>query len=169
MNNKSPDTICIKIGPNPLSLPCYHRKKPLVKNANKGAMKNLFEPGDQKTHELTVKEADTAAFGSGQVHPVYATFALARDAEWACRLFVLEMKEKHEEGIGTSISVDHQAPAVVGDNVKLIATVKTIENNTIICTYQAFAGKRLIARGEQSQKILPKAKLDRIFSELKPE
>jgi fluoroacetyl-CoA thioesterase len=47
-------------------------------------MINPFKPGDTKTYTKTVEQTDTAAFDSGQVHPVYATFALGRDAEWAC-------------------------------------------------------------------------------------
>ena len=60
---------------------------------------DLFEIGSQKYYSKLVEQADCAAFNSGLVHPVYATFALGRDAEWACRLFVLEMKEEEEEGI----------------------------------------------------------------------
>ena len=64
-------------------------------------MKHLFKPGDKKTHQVEVKSTDVAAFENGMVHPFYATFALGRDAEWSSRLFVLDMKEEDEEGIGT--------------------------------------------------------------------
>ena len=70
-------------------------------------MKNIFKIGDQKQFKKIVLQNETASFESGEVHPVYSTFALARDAEWCCRLFVLEMKEENEEGIGTMISVNH--------------------------------------------------------------
>jgi hypothetical protein len=40
-------------------------------------------------------------FEGVNVHPVMATFSITRDAEWAGRIFVLAMKEEHEEGIGT--------------------------------------------------------------------
>ncbi len=50
-------------------------------------------------------------FFAGLVHPVYATFCIARDAEWSGRLFVIDLCDDDEEGIGTSIKVDHQAPA----------------------------------------------------------
>jgi len=129
-------------------------------------MQNPFQLGDQQFYELTVREADTAIFESGQVHPVYATFALARDAEWACRLFVLAMKEPDEEGIGTSISVAHQSPALVGSPISIIATLKTVEQNTVICAYEAYCRERLIAHGEQGQKILKKTKLEQLFAEL---
>ena len=63
-------------------------------------MKNLYKIGDQKIFEKTVGAQDIAEFESGTVHNVYATFALGRDAEWSSRLFVLDMKDADEEGIG---------------------------------------------------------------------
>ncbi|MGX5817567.1 thioesterase family protein [Chitinophaga lutea] len=129
-------------------------------------MRQLFKPGDQKTFTRVVREEDCAAFDSGRVHPVYATFALGRDAEWCCRLFVLEMKDAHEEGIGTMLSVEHHSPATLGSEVRFTATVTGLEGHRIRCSFEARVGGRLIARGEQEQKILPKEKLDRLFSQL---
>lgn len=137
-------------------------------------MQNPFNPGDTKTFVHEVTPEDEANFtqaedaeGGGQVHPVYSTFALARDAEWACRLFVLDMKEADEEGIGTSISVQHHSPALVGSQVHFIATLKSVQRNKVLCTYQAFVGDRLIAEGEQGQAILKKAKVEKLFSAIK--
>ncbi len=129
-------------------------------------MLNPFQVGDKKTFERKVTTADTAAFDSGAVHPVYATFALARDAEWCCRLFVLEMKEADEEGIGTFVTVQHQSPALENSTVEFEATVKSIQKNEIICTYTAKVGERLIASGEQGQKILKKTRLEQLFGSL---
>ncbi|NSL88184.1 thioesterase family protein [Chitinophaga solisilvae] len=129
-------------------------------------MRSIFQPGDVKTFGRIVRTEDCAAFDSGQVHPVYATFALARDAEWCCRLFVLEMKEEGEEGIGTQLSVDHVSPALQGSEVVFTATITALQGNEIICRYEARCNNRLIATGTQSQKILKKEKLERLFSSL---
>ncbi|RPE12391.1 hypothetical protein EGT74_02235 [Chitinophaga lutea] len=129
-------------------------------------MQHLFQPGDIKTFTRKVRAEDCATFDSGAVHPVYATFALARDAEWCCRLFVLDMKEENEEGIGTMISVEHLSPAVVGTTVTFTAVVKKIEAHTILCSFTAQVGERLVARGEQEQKVLKKEKLEKLFSTL---
>ena len=128
-------------------------------------MKKTFRPGDIKIYEKEVQASETASFEQEEVHPVYSTFALARDAEWACRLFVHEMKEDDEEGIGTMISVYHRSPAKIGSKVTFEATVKSVEGNEIICTYRVKVGDRLIAEGEQGQKILKKEKLSKIFDE----
>lgn len=130
-------------------------------------MKEVYKPGDSKTFEIIVKHEDTASFESGNVHPVYATFALGRDAEWCCRLFVLDMKEADEEGIGTSLNIEHISPAWVGSRVIFNATIKSIIGNKITCSYEAKVNGRIIAKGENGQKILKKEMLVKIFDEIK--
>jgi fluoroacetyl-CoA thioesterase len=129
-------------------------------------MNNTFKTGDTKTYIKVVSLADIATFESGTVHSVYATFSIARDAEWACRLFVLAMKEDNEEGIGTFVHVNHHAPALVNDTVVFIATIEAINGNEIICSFTAHVGNRLIANGRQGQKILKKEKIERLFNTL---
>lgn len=111
----------------------------------------------------TVTEDKLARFDLGLVHPVYSTFALGKDAEWACRLFVLEMKEEGEEGIGAFLSVEHRYPAPLGSRVTIEATLDTVSGNEIICNYEAFANGFLIASGKQSQKIIDKARFDQLI------
>ena len=130
-------------------------------------MQNPFQKGDKKLFQRIVRQEDCASFESGDVHPVYATFALARDAEWTCRLFVLEMKESDEEGIGTFIHVEHHAPALAGEQVNFEALLDSVKGNEVTCTFTAKTGNRLIASGKQGQKILKKEKLQAIFEKLK--
>lgn len=129
-------------------------------------MKNPFAPGDTKVYRHVVTDGDTARFESGEVHAVYSTFALARDAEWAGRLFVLEMKDEDEEGIGTAIRVLHQSPARIGDTVEFTSVLAAVERNEIITPFVAKVGERVIATGESRQKILKKEKLRTVFAAL---
>ncbi len=129
-------------------------------------MKNPFHVGDTLVYKHIVTEADTAKFASGQVHAVYSTFALARDAEWSGRLFVLKMKEDSEEGIGTGITVKHVSPALIGQEVVFTATLYEVNKNEVVTDYTARAGERVIAEGRQWQKILLKEKLDKLFESL---
>lgn len=128
-------------------------------------MQHPFQTGDQQRFTRVVREEDCAAFDNDMVHPVYSTFALARDAEWCCRLFVLEMKESDEEGIGTMIRVQHHAPAKLGSSVDFTATITSLQGHEIICSYEARIGQQLIASGETGQKILKKEKLKRLLGE----
>ncbi len=134
---------------------------------NKWAMQNAFKIGDIKTFSHMVTEEDTAKFDSGEVHAVYSTFALTRDAEWSGRLFVLEMKEEGEEGIGSGITVKHISPALVGQEVIFTATLTEVNKNEVVTDYVAKVNDRIIAEGTQSQKIVHKEKLERLFESLK--
>lgn len=125
-----------------------------------------FQLGSVKTYTKLVEQADTASFESGEVHPVYATFALGRDAEWACRLFVLEMKEEDEEGIGTFLKIEHASPALLGSTVVFEAMLQSAIGNSVICSFTAKVGDRVVAFGETGQKILKKDKLNTIFGSL---
>jgi predicted thioesterase len=124
-----------------------------------------FEKGAIKTYFKTVTMDDLARFESGTVHEVYATFALARDAEWSGRLFVLEMKEEDEEGIGTQIEVKHISPALLGASLKFESVFEGIsEKGEILTSFKIFCEQRLIAKGTQTQRILKKEKIEKLFA-----
>ncbi len=125
-------------------------------------MKQLFKYGDTKEFYKVVGKKDAATFNGVMVHPYYSTYAVARDAEWTSRLFVLDMKEAEEEGIGTYVNVKHVSPAKIGDTVRFIATIKSVRDNEINCTITAKVGMRLIASIETGQKILDEDELDAI-------
>lgn len=129
-------------------------------------MKKIFRSGDQKKFQTVVTGDSVAKFNQEDVHPFYSTFALGRDAEWACRLFVLEMKEEEEQGIGTHLSIYHLAPALVGSEIMIIATLDRVERNTVYCTFEAYHDDRLLAKGAQTQKILLKSKISDILGNL---
>lgn len=129
-------------------------------------MKHVFKIGDSKHFIKKVTSDDLAFFENDQVHEVYSTFALGRDAEWCCRLFVLEMKDADEEGIGTFLKVVHQSPALLGQEVHFEAKLISLTKNEIICSYVAMVGDRIVATGEQGQKIIAKKKLNALFEGL---
>jgi fluoroacetyl-CoA thioesterase len=126
-------------------------------------MKKIFKKGDTKNFVHTVTTSDTATFESGTVHEVYATFALGRDAEWCTRLFVLEMKDDDEEGIGTFINIQHLSPALVGSEVVFTGTYEELNGNHLTCNFEAKVNDRVIAKGSTGQKILKKEKLQLLF------
>ncbi len=108
-------------------------------------------------------ENDLVKFHVGKLHPVYSTYAITRDAEWVCRLYVLEMKEEDEEGIGTMVKVLHHAPARVGDAVNFTGKFTSLNKNEVLCSFEAHCNERLIASGETAQKILKKEKLEQVL------
>ena len=127
-------------------------------------MKIPFKTGDTKTYLITIKESDVAAFHGKVVHSVCSTFALARNIEWSSRLFVLEMKEPDEEGIGTMLTIEHKSPAFVGEELMIEAKIENIKGNELICTYIASVGERIVAFGKTGQKVLKKKKIETLFA-----
>lgn len=130
-------------------------------------MKLVCAVGDVRTITKVVTDADLATFETGNVHPFYATFALGRDVEWACRQFVLEMKEADEEGIGTFLNITHKSPALLGDTVEIKATLTELHGNTVNCSFEVLVFDRLVAEGTQGQKILKKEKVDRLIAQIR--
>ena len=130
-------------------------------------MKSIFKVGDQIQLQHLVVEADLASFKEENVHPFYSTFALGREAEWVCRQFVLQMKDNDEEGIGTFLNIRHLSPAFLNDTVEFTATIEILEGHKIDCSFQAKVGDRVIAEGEQGQKILKKEKVERLIQSVK--
>jgi fluoroacetyl-CoA thioesterase len=130
------------------------------------SVKNPFQTGNTKTYHTRVTEDKLAVFDAGMVHPVYSTFALGKDVEWACRLFVLEMKEVGEEGVGASLSIEHLYPAPLDSEVCITATLQRVEKNKVICTWEAHANGHCIAKGEQVQRIIVKEKFDQLIASI---
>jgi predicted thioesterase len=127
-------------------------------------LKDIFKSGDRKETRYVVKHNDVAAFNGEVVHPVCATFTLAKEIEWSTRQFVLEMRDHNEEGIGTYITIDHKGPAFVGEEIIFTAQVEALQGNELICSYEAKVGERLIATGKTGQKILKREKISRLFT-----
>ncbi|PHX91809.1 MAG: hypothetical protein CK532_06420 [Flavobacteriales bacterium] len=128
-------------------------------------MNTICKVGDIRIFSRLVSGDDLATFNKGNIHPFYATFALGRDVEWACRQFVLEMKDEDEEGIGTFLNIVHKSPAFQGESVEIRATLMKLQGNDVHCAYCVFVGERLIAEGSQGQKILKKEKIQRLIEQ----
>ncbi|MBO3698486.1 thioesterase family protein [Roseivirga sp. E12] len=129
-------------------------------------MKEQVRVGDVKSHQFKVTKDHLATFQAGPVHPVCSTFVLGREMEWASRLFVLDICEPHEEGVGTMLHIEHKSPAFVGDNVSLKAKVIQFEKNELICEIEVTCDDRLVALGKTGQKIMSREKITQIFTSL---
>ena len=125
--------------------------------------KNVYKAGDTLEYRRLIRPEDVAEFHGEVIHPVYATFALARDAEWTSRQFVPDLCEENEEGIGTMLSIEHRSPAFIGEEIVFRAKVQTITQNELICVFEATVGDRLIATGKTGQKILKLDALEKLF------
>ena len=91
----------------------------------------------------------------GPVHPVYATYSMAKHFEEAGRKLLLRHLEPGEAGIGSSLAVEHLAPAWVGDAVRVTARCVELRGNRLTCECTALdAEGRLLGRGTTGQVVM---------------
>jgi predicted thioesterase len=102
------------------------------------------------TPEMTVRFDEL-----GPVHPVYATYSMAKHFEEAGRKLLLEHLEPGEAGIGSALSVEHLAPCWIGDPVRVTARCAEVRGNRLTCECAAVdAGGRVLGRGTTVQVVL---------------
>lgn len=126
-------------------------------------------PGFTQTLTVLVTDEMTVQFGElGAVHPVYATYWLARHFEEAGRKVILPFLEDGEGGIGVSVEVTHTASALPGMTVTVTATFERMEGRRIVCTVRAVSelGDD-IGHGATGQMALPQARIDAGFEALR--
>ncbi len=117
------------------------------------------------TAEVTaeVTEDMCPAFDGVIVHRVYSTWSMAYHMELAARKVLAPHLDHHEEGIGASLSIDHIAPTPVGHTVRVRAEATEVDDTTVVCDVTAYDGDRLVGRGRQVQRVLPKRTLDALI------
>ncbi len=103
------------------------------------------------TPEMTVRFDEL-----GPVHPVYATYSMAKHFEETGRKLLLQYLEPGEAGIGRSVSVEHLAPAWVGDAIRVTARCVELQDNRLTCECVAVDDNgRALGRGTTVQAVLP--------------
>ncbi|MGY1726465.1 thioesterase family protein [Geodermatophilus sp. SYSU D01062] len=112
--------------------------------------------GETAVLDVVVTAAMTVDFDElGPVHPVYATYAMAKHFEEAGRKLLLGHLEPGEAGVGTAVAVEHRAPAWVGDHVRVTARATGVRGNRLTCACRAVdAAGRELGRGTTEQAVL---------------
>lgn len=125
--------------------------------------------GFTQTLSVTVTDDMTVNFGElGRLHPVYATYWMARHFEEAGRKIILPFLEDGEGGIGTQVDVTHTASALPGMRVTVTATFERQEGRRVIARMVAVneLGDE-IGHGTTTQLVLPQARIDANFDTLR--
>ena len=132
-------------------------------------MKPSLKVGNSAEVAITVTDDMCPAFDGVVVHKVYSTWSMAHHMELAARMVLAPHLDDHEEGIGSHLSIDHVSPAPLGHRVRVIATATELHSTTLVCQVIAYDGERIIGRGKQVQRILPKATLAALIERAKHE
>jgi len=133
---------------------------------SKQKMKARLKIGEKREFKHIVCNDDLAKFDSGLVHNVCSTFALAKYIEWSSRLFITDIKNEDEEGIGTMIHIEHKSPAFISETLLFEATVKLIDGNELLCNVLVTCKSRVVAKAQTGQKLLKKGRIKEFFSSL---
>jgi predicted thioesterase len=117
---------------------------------------------------VVITEEMTVDFGElGKIHPVYATYWIARHMEEAGRKVILPFLEEADEGLGTAVAVKHLASALPGMRVEVVAKHVVTEGRRIVCDCTAISELGdLIATGSTEQVVLPSSKVQTGFDDL---
>jgi fluoroacetyl-CoA thioesterase len=129
--------------------------------------------GYEETVGVVVTDEMTVNFGElGRVHPVYATYWLAKHMEEAGRKVIVPFLQEDEEGIGRAVSVTHLASALPGMRIEVtarhVSTVTNAEGRFKIqseCTAYSELGD-LIGTGSTEQYVFPATTVESNFAKL---
>jgi fluoroacetyl-CoA thioesterase len=127
-------------------------------------MKPSMRIGNRAELTITVTDDMCPSWDGVVVHPVYSTWSMGHHFELAARKVLKDHLEDDEEGIGSHLSIDHLAPTPLGHQVRVVAEVTDLDDTTVVCELVAYHVRgegedRIVGRGRQVQRILPKSKL----------
>jgi fluoroacetyl-CoA thioesterase len=113
--------------------------------------------GETAVLDVVVAASHTVDFDEmGKVHPVYATYTMAKHFEEAGRKLLVPHLEDGEAGIGTAVSVEHLAPSWVGDTIRVTARAIEVRDGRLSCECRAVdTYGRELGRGTTVQAVLP--------------
>lgn len=110
--------------------------------------------GDSQVLEVTVNDDMTATVAGRVIHLIYGTGALVAHIEEVCRSLLEPHLEQGEEGIGYRIEAAHVAPAPVGTDLTVTATVADVGPRRVLCEVTVRDQQRLVANGSFEQRVV---------------
>lgn len=93
-------------------------------------MKPSLQPGVTRTEHVDIDRERTIDF-MGEKARVYATPALVRDIEVACRTLLLEHLDAGEDSVGTRVELDHTGATLMGMKVELQIRIAEVAGRSV--------------------------------------
>ena len=116
-------------------------------------MKTTLVAGISSSREIVVDRERTIDF-MGESARVYATPMLVRDIEITCRELLLAQLDSGEDSVGTRVELDHMAPTLLGQNVKIEAKLAELKGRAVTFEVSAHDGLDAICRCKHSRFIV---------------
>lgn len=111
--------------------------------------------GETATLPVTVTPDMTARVAGREIHPTYGTVAVVQHVEQVCRAMLEPHLEDGEEGVGYRLEIVHHAPAPIGSELVLTATVADVGPKRLLCEVSVRRGTVLIAQASFEQRVVP--------------
>lgn len=125
-----------------------------------------LKKGIQQTFEVTVTPQMVVNFAGHSLHPFYPTYWACHHAEYTCRLLLEPFLQADEDGIGSGLFIHHHGPTLVGQSIRILATVTHVRGNHLVCHFEMTERGRRVAHGDVHQVILPKTRIADMRKEL---
>ena len=116
-------------------------------------MKPTLAVGVSGTREYVVDRDSTIDF-MGDGARVYATPALVRDVEIACRELLLAHLDPGEDSVGMRVELDHLAPTLLGMKATITAKIAEVKGRAVTFEVSARDSVEPIARCNHSRFIV---------------
>ena len=94
-------------------------------------MQDSFKEGVTVTRRVKIDEPRTIAVAGGEYN-VYATPEMVRDIEHTCKSYILEFADPGEDSVGTQVNIAHVGATLMGMEVEVTATVKTLDRRRVV-------------------------------------
>jgi predicted thioesterase len=120
-------------------------------------MQPTLIPGIARTESLVVDRPRTIDF-MGEDLRIYATPEVLRDIETTSRNLLLEHCDPGEDSVGMRVEFDHSAATPLGMQVRVTATVASVEGRRVVLDVVAHDAIEEIARGRHTRFIVDVAK-----------
>lgn len=94
-------------------------------------MHEMLKVGASRTVTISVNRDRTISF-MGEDCRVYATPALVRDIENACRDLIFDQTPEDEDSVGFQVNITHLAPTLLGMEVSITVTVSEFDGRKVV-------------------------------------
>ena len=122
-------------------------------------MKSTLQAGVTSSASYTVDRDRTIDF-MGEKARVYATPALVRDIEIACRELLLAHLDAGEDSVGTRVELDHLGATLMGMKVELALTISEVKGRLVSFEFTGSDNVETICRGRHQRFVVDIAKTE---------
>jgi fluoroacetyl-CoA thioesterase len=128
-------------------------------------MRSPLTVGDRTSIEITVTAEQTAKARLPSLEPrlaeVLATAEMVMFIERAASELLARCLEAHETSVGVKVDITHEAPAVVGQQLRVNAIVEEVSDKVVVFDVEAWCGDTSIAHGSHTRTVVNVADFER--------